>query len=96
MKTINRVEEEKGPNAVVEIVAATAKIIKLGTLLQQLGSGQIAAKLIQRLVADGRIGRSDEMSQVQHLIWPSRPGVPPNRLVLHRGRLHRGITRVGP
>ena len=63
MEAMDGVEKERGPHALVQVVAGTAQRIQLDALGQQLGQGGRAAALIERAVAHAGVRRSDDVGQ---------------------------------
>src|SRR5437867_10197221 len=66
METVDGIEKEKGTDTLVEIFAAAAKGIEGGALRQELGQREVNANLIERLIAEGGIGRGDDSNQIRH------------------------------
>ena len=63
MKSVNGVQEEQRPNALIQIRAATAKDVELGAERIELRDRSVVANGIERPVANVRIGRSDDLNQ---------------------------------
>ena len=60
MKPMEGVEEKQRPDPFIKIFAAAAKGVELGAFFHQRLQGKPRAEGIERLIADGRIGGSDD------------------------------------
>src|SRR5256885_356402 len=66
MKPVNGVEEKKGANTLVKILAAAAEIFEPPSLIEQRRRREMNAEVVERLIANGTVGRGDEADQVGH------------------------------
>ena len=72
MEAVDRVEEEQGPDAVVEVGAVAAEPVEGVALGEQLGVAQPVARRRQRAVAHGRLGGEDDVGEHRSLEEESR------------------------
>ena len=66
METMDRVEKEQRPDALVKIVTAPAKGVQFGALPEQFVHRKPGANAVQRLVAHRRVRRGNNTNQIRH------------------------------
>ncbi len=74
LEAVNRIEEEQRAHALVEVVRAAAELLQRSALAHQIRERKLRAERLQRLVADSRVRRGDDLDQAAHDLAPAPPG----------------------
>ena len=66
VKAVDGVEEEERPHPLVEVLAAVAEGLEGGRFGEQVRYRRIVRERVERLVANGRVERGDDLDEAGH------------------------------